>query len=197
MYIDICTNYPLCDNYTYDNIDELIKPISINSQSTYILKNIQKYSPMDKNQYVIIVKCDKSEKIKFCGFNLVFNTKNNSINLNENEIFSRFIKKEENDLYKIDYEGQKTVEKILIDLMVFSGDIIFNLNETRHDLQKLFYANKISYIVTLNRTLPNITNAIKIPTAIFKNTNHKIPKPLVPANPPNPTIAAVLINVAP
>ena len=54
MYIDICTNYPLCDNYTYDNIDGLIKPISINSQSTYKLKNIQKYSSTDKNQYVIM-----------------------------------------------------------------------------------------------------------------------------------------------
>ena len=44
---------------------------------------------------------------------------------------------------------------------------------------------------------PKNTNAMKIPTAIFKNTNHKIPIPFVPAKPPKPTIAAVLMNVAP
>ena len=53
------------------------------------------------------------------------------------------------------------------------------------------------YCPILRVGLPNITNAINIPTAIFKNTNHNIPRPLVPASPPKPTIAAVLMNVAP
>ena len=44
---------------------------------------------------------------------------------------------------------------------------------------------------------PKNMNARNIPTAIFKNTSHRIPIPFVPASPPNPTIAAVLINVAP
>ena len=43
----------------------------------------------------------------------------------------------------------------------------------------------------------NNTNAIKIPIIMFKNTSHTIPIPELAATPPNPTIAAVLINVAP
>ena len=159
MYFDICTNYPLCDNYNYDNLYKLTDPMSINSQSSYKLNliNTTIYSPMDKNQYVLIVKCVKNKKQSGlpCGFKTVYNSKNNKINLKENELFSQYIQKGETNLYKIDFTGQNKLTKIYVDLMVFTGDIIFNPIETHLNAKKLYMANKIFYIITIDQTLFN------------------------------------------
>ena len=88
---------------------------------------------MDKNQYVIIVKCVKSKNNpgQPCGFKTIFKSNNNNVNLKENELFSHYILKGKNDLFKLDFSGQKNIEKIYVDLMVFTGDIIFNPIETK------------------------------------------------------------------
>ena len=157
MYFDICTNYPLCNNYNYNNMKKLINPRDLNGQSSYKLKNINKYSPMDKNQYVIIVKCTKS-RIKSglpCRFKTVYNTNDNKINLKEDELFSQYINEGEKNLYKIDFSGQKNVAKIYVDLMVFTGDITVNPIETNLQTKKLYNANKIFFIITVDQSLTN------------------------------------------
>ena len=182
MYFDICTNYPLCDKYKYDNLNKLINPMSVNGQSTYKINNINKYSPMDRNQNVIIVKCVKS-KIKSgqpCGFKTIFNSNNNNVNLKENELFSRYIKKGENDLFKIDFSGQKNIEKIYVDLMVFTGDIIFNPIETNLQSKKLYNANKIFYIITLDQSL--VTQEVNFKATGSKNSYYSIKYMLVRKN---------------
>ncbi len=45
--------------------------------------------------------------------------------------------------------------------------------------------------------LPNTTNAIRIPTPMFSTVSQISPIPRFAATPPNPTIADVLMNVAP
>ncbi|KYC49045.1 MAG: hypothetical protein AMQ22_01753 [Candidatus Methanofastidiosum methylothiophilum] len=45
--------------------------------------------------------------------------------------------------------------------------------------------------------LPQTTNAKNIPTKIFMNVSQRRPIPNIEADPPNPTIADVLIKVAP
>ena len=157
MYFDICTNYPLCNNYKYDNLDKLTNPIGINGQSSYKVRDINRYSPMDKNQYVMIVKCVKSNSQTRlpCGFKTVYNSNSGKISLKENELFSHYVKSGDSDLYKIDFSGQKNVEKIYVDLMIFTGDIIFNSIEKNLISRKLYNANKIFYSIILDQTLQN------------------------------------------
>ena len=184
MYFDICTNYPLCDNYKYDNLGKLIDPISINSQSSYKINliNTTIYSPMDKNQYVMIVKCVKNKKKEGlpCGFKTVYNSKDSKINLKENELFSQYIKKGETNLYKIDFTGQNKLKKIYVDLMVFTGDIIFNPIETNLNVKKLYMANKIFYIITIDQTL--INPEINFNVTGSKNSYYSIKYMLVKEN---------------
>ncbi len=45
--------------------------------------------------------------------------------------------------------------------------------------------------------LPNSTNAIKTPTSMLRAVSHSSPMPNWPDAPPKPTIAEVLIKVAP
>ena len=60
---------------------------------------------MNKNQYVLIVNCTKSKNFNGlpCGFNTIYSSNNNKINLKENELFSHFVKKDEINFYKIDF----------------------------------------------------------------------------------------------
>jgi hypothetical protein len=44
---------------------------------------------------------------------------------------------------------------------------------------------------------PNKTNAMNIPTKMFRNTSHNIPIPKAPAYPPKPIMAEVLMKAAP
>ena len=67
---------------------------------------------MDPNQYVLKVKCVKSENVGgLCGFKTSFNSDLDIINLKEDEPFSQYIIKNEKDLYKIDYSGEKKNSK--------------------------------------------------------------------------------------
>ena len=158
MYIDICTNYPLCDKYDYNISNKLENPISMNGQSSYKLNstNIKIFSPMDTNQYVLIVKCVKGKNPNGspCGFRTIFNTGKSVINLKENELYSQFIKSGEKDLYKINFSGQEKIQKIYVDLMVFTGDIIFNPIQTNLNAKKIYNANKIFYSITIDDKFP-------------------------------------------
>ena len=57
--------------------------------------------------------------------------------------------------------------------------------------------NEFNACPILRVLFPKNTNAINTPIIIFKNANHKTLIPYSPATPPNPTIAAVDMNVAP
>lgn len=155
LYFDLCKNYPLCDNYNDEEIKKITNPRSINGHSSY-KTDFEKRSPMDPNQYVLIVKCVKNENIGGpCGFKTSFNTNIDKVILKENEPFSQYILKGEKDLYKIDYSGEKKIQKIYVDLLVFTGDVIFNTDDTRFEVKKIFNSNKISYSITINQVDQN------------------------------------------
>ena len=154
IYINKCTDYPLCKK-----LETIADPINLNGQSSYTLnlENSTIPSPMNKEQYVLLVKCTKSKVKKGlpCGFNTVFSSNDNNILLKEDELFSQFVKKDEINLYKIDFEGHKNVKKIYVDLILFTGDLIFNPIEKNLQAKKLYMANKIFYIITIDDKIIN------------------------------------------
>ena len=144
MFFHFCKNYPICSE------NEEINPRSINGHSTYKTIYVKK-SPMSPYQYILYVKCLDGP----CGFKTSFNSDIVNINLKEDEPFSQFILKGEKDLYKVDYSGEKIIRKIYVDLMVFTGDVSFNTDDSTLDVKKLYNANKIFYIITLSKTSEN------------------------------------------
>ena len=179
MFIEKCTDYPLCNNS-----ETVADPINLNGQSSYTLnlENSTIPSPMDKNQYVILVKCIKS-KIKKglpCGFNTVFSSNDNNIILKEDELFSQFVKKGETNLYKIDFSGHKNVIKIYVDLILFTGDLIFNTIEKNIQAKKLYMANKIFYIITIDDS--QINKEINFKIIGSKNSYYSIKYKLLKKN---------------
>ena len=172
MYFDICTNYPLCDYYDDSKIKTIINPRSINDHSSHKIK-FEKKSPMDPNQYVMIVKCLKSDKIGgTCGFKTSFNSDIDLINLKENEFFNRYILKGEKDLYKVDYSGEKKIQKIFVDLMVFTGDVIFHTDNSKYNVKKIYNSNKISYSITISQA--DLNKEIEFSVSASKNSYYSI-----------------------
>ena len=55
-------------------------------------------------------------------------------------------KKNEKDLYVIDIEQEENLEKIYLDLMIFSGDVYFDIDSSM-EASKYFLSNKIFYSI--------------------------------------------------
>lgn len=144
MYYQFCKNYPICSEFDFED------PKSINGHSTYKFK-YDKLSPMSPYQYILNVKC----LVGPCEFKTVFNSDTVNINLKEEEPFSQFILKGEKDLYKVDYSGETKIKKIYVDLMVFTGDVNFNTDDSKLNVKKLYNSNKIFYIITLDELSEN------------------------------------------
>ena len=145
MYYRVCKNYPLCTDYDETNSR------SISGQTTYKFDK-ENISPMGAKQHVLFVKCLKNTNniADYCGFKTSFNSDKTKINLKEEEVFKQFILQGESDYYKIDYSGEKIVEKIYVNLMVYTGDVNFNTMDLKLQAKKLYNSNKIYYSIILN-----------------------------------------------
>ena len=172
MYLDLCTNYPLCNYYDDSKIKNIINPRSINGHSSHKI-NFEKKSPMDPNQYVLIVKCLKTEKVGGpCGFKTSFNSDIDIVNLKENELFSQYILDGEKDFYKVDYSGEKKIQKIYVDLMIFTGDVIFNIDNSKYNVKKLYNANKIFYTIDISQS--ELNKEIQFSVSASRNSYYSI-----------------------
>ena len=145
MYYRVCKNYPLCTDYDETNSR------SISGQTTYKFDK-ENISPMGAKQHVLFVKCLKNTNniADYCGFKTSFNSDKTKINLKEEEVFKQYILQGESDYYKIDYSGEKIVEKIYVNLMVYTGDVNFNTMDLKLQAKKLYNSNKIYYSIILN-----------------------------------------------
>ena len=83
-----------------------------------------------------------------CLFSLILFIKGKNINqenisLRENETIKKYIIKNEDHSCKLSIDNLEDLNKILIDLMIFSGDVILNFKEQNENIHKYETANKI------------------------------------------------------
>ena len=71
----------------------------------------------------------------------------NKVELTENQIFNQFIQKDDTQEYTISIKQEDKLFNLTIDLMIYSGDVIFyNINEEKiNNIYTYQTANKISY----------------------------------------------------
>ena len=81
----------------------------------------------------------------FCFFSLLSVIKGET--LNENEIIQKYILKDDSYSYKLNIVAPEEIKKILIDLMIFSGDVIINFPEKKENFHKYETANKIFFSI--------------------------------------------------
>jgi hypothetical protein len=121
---------------------------------SFYLKDEKEITPISAFQPLMIVKCREGPKYKnktadYCIFETAIFTNKDRLKLKETETFSQFLLTKESDLYTVDFEHEDGVNKVYLDLIVFSGDVRFKIDDQISDkaAHKYFLANKIFYSI--------------------------------------------------
>ena len=156
MRFDKCQTYPDCF-YDDKKVETIIDPHHSNRMTVYsfYLKDEKEITPISAFQPLMIVKCEegKTEREKalgICVFETAIFSNKDRLQLKEAETFSQFLLKGEKDLYKVDFSTEDNVEKVYLDLIIFSGDVRFNMDNSSIDAHKYFLSNKIFYSIKTN-----------------------------------------------
>jgi len=182
MYVYECFTYPLC-KLDYSNLEENkdVKRISdINRMSTYFIETKYTAYPIDRHQFILVVKCneakgDAKDNYNHCKFMTSIFGEKEEIVLIENQPFGQYMIKGDTDQYLIDIsQVTQPIKKIHIDFYVVSGDVSFDLKDKDTDgqipnLHKYYLANKIFYSLTMDDNNKNLKR-IRIQTTAKINS---------------------------
>ena len=154
MGIAKCTTYPNCE---YNSLDGLKLPKSSN-QMTIWTTSEDLSSAIGKEKNVIVVQCldDDNENKGYCLFETSVFNKGQTINLVQREKLSYYSIKEEKGTFKLDLGFGVTAQKIIVDIMVFSGDVTFNLKESPDQngfsYHKYYLSNKVLFLFEIGKS---------------------------------------------
>ena len=161
LYIAECRMYPDC-HYSKESLENLIEPKNTN-QMTIWTTTEDKSSAIGSSKYVMVVSCedDDNKYNGYCEFETSIFSKGQDVVLVENEKFSRFALKGEKGTFVADLQSARKIQRITFDIMIFSGDVNFELGATSSSLQagkdeevdinfqKYYLSNKIHFYVNL------------------------------------------------
>ena len=152
MYFDKCEDYPNCE-YNLES-KHTANPHHSNSMTVYsfYLKDEKEYTTISPFQPLMIINCLDADKEGeesssfFCQFETSIFTDKDRLQLIEKQTFSQYLLKGEKDSYTISLLQEEKINKIYLDLIVFSGDVDFQI-ETNIEAHKYFLSNKIFYSI--------------------------------------------------
>ena len=147
MGITKCTSYPNCE---YSTVDDLTLPKSSNRMTIWTTEQ-DNSSTMGKQKDVIVVECkdDDNENNGYCLFETSVLVKGQTINLVHNEKLSFYALKDEKGTFKLELGNGVKAARLTIDIMIFSGDISFNVKEAAEQneftFHKYYLSNKVFF----------------------------------------------------
>ena len=159
MYVTECNSFPNCI-YNAEDFQMMIKPKRINRMTIWENTIESNIYALDSKKYVMIAFCsdDNNENEGYCEFDTSITTPSKEIPLVENEEYSKYVLKNEKGNFLIDLKGGKKIQRLTIDIMIYSGDISFKVQgfEDNYNLKlkaeeieityyKYYLANKIFY----------------------------------------------------
>ena len=160
LYIGECRTYPDC-HYDQDALFNLIEPKNTNQMTIWTTTD-DKSSAIGSIKYVMVVQCedDDNQNNGYCEFETSIFSKEQAVDLVENEKFSRFAVEGEKGTFIADIQNGRKIQRITFDIMSFSGDINFDFSKAKTKLkvgdeeidityQKYFLSNKIHFYINL------------------------------------------------
>ena len=96
----------------------------------------------------MIVHCkdDDNEEKGYCEFETSMFTQSQTITLVENEKFAKMVLKGDTGTFKVDLKGGVQIQRLTFDIMIFSGDVSFNVKETSNKLSPGFIFDSSIFI---------------------------------------------------
>ena len=144
MYISDCRSYPDC-HYAKDELKNLIEPRNINQMSIWTTED-DKSSAIGDDKFIIVAECvdDDNENNGYCEFETSIFSEGQDITLVDNEKFSKFVLREEKGSFIIDLQYGLQLQILTVDIMLFSGDVTFNVRDNdAFTYTKYYLSNKI------------------------------------------------------
>ena len=163
-YVTDCSDYPNC-LYSIKEIGEMHRPKQINKMTIYQKTITNEVEALSKNKNVIVVYCkdDDIDNKEYCEVDTSIFKVGQTINLVENERFSKYVLKEDKGIIKVDLKGGLKLQRLSVDIMVHSGDVNFKVNRFEDNslnsdklkenivlgFNKYYLSNKIYYHLNL------------------------------------------------
>ena len=145
MYIGDCHFYPEC-HYSEEGLNNLYENKNTNQMTIWTTTD-GKSSAIGSEKYVIVAHCvdDDNDNNGYCEFETSIFNKGQNIILIENEKFSKYVVSEEKGVFIADLQGQREVQSLTFDIMIFSGDVSFSVREISPNTEKKNEDIQISY----------------------------------------------------
>ena len=162
LFSNICLTFPDC-NYKEEDIRNLLDPGHSNRMTlfSYYLDSLtSNFNPISSFQPLLVVNCldatayDKTDD-GYCVFETSIYTNLDPLNLVEGNSYSQYLLELEHNLYSIDIEYEEDLEKVYLDLIVFSGDVYFDIDDSVV-ANKYFLSNKIFYSIHVKELRTNL-----------------------------------------
>ena len=143
MYIYKCKTFPSC-SINETNQKELITPNKINNMALWNFYNEPIGGSLDINKYIMVVKCkDQDNDSKgFCEVDTYINHEKNNLALLDKENSYHYVKKGENRTIGLNFPENMDVRTLIIDIMVFTGDLDFYINTYLYSEEFGLYCTK-------------------------------------------------------
>ena len=171
MKIDESNDFPITNYKEPSRIASFKNPHNSNRITVYYIDLEQeknKYELFNKRQDLLVVECltgsnSAEEKSPFCEFETLIFSNKDRVNLIEKDSLSQFLMEGEEDLYTLDISKEEKIEKVYLDLIVFSGDVTFDIESDEippEDAHKYFISNKIFYSIHINSSIKKINSRV-------------------------------------
>ena len=160
MNIAYCKNYPFCLK-DIEKTEFTIRNINRFSGFNILNNKTSDNSPISKNQTLFIVECKKNEideedfsdnSKSFCEYNTLIYTNNDVIQLQEDHYFNQYVKINHQHEYKIKLSNEISVSRVLIDILIYIGEVEINTEKIKklkinldqfEEINKLYISIKI------------------------------------------------------
>ena len=158
LYIDTeCEDFPDC-HYNVSSLNNLNKtlPVSINNQQIWYTQADMSSALWVKNN-LMVVYCDSKDNFNedVCIFETSILYKAQEINLIEGQKFYKYVSKDEKSKIIIDLKDNRIFQLLIVDIMVFSGDVTFNVIKPENEDDPVSDSD-IKYYYLSNKILVNL-----------------------------------------
>ena len=187
MFYDNCTHFPYC-TYNEDSFKTLKNPPPSNKITVYSFykeldDEYMNYNSISSYQPLMIVHCKEGGKGGyalddiFCLFETSYFTNLDTIHLYEDSTFSQYLLQFEEDNFQINIGGEEKLDRIYIDMMIFSGDADLILHDFNGEANKYYLSNKIFYSIhTQNYTKETLQFSVKANNNVFYMIQYQLMK---------------------
>ena len=146
MYVTECTDFPNCI-YKVENLGSMTRPKKINKMTIWEKTIDKEVDSLSRSKYVMVVYCrdDDNEQRGYCEVETNVNILGKDISLVENEKFSKYVVKGDKGKFKVDFKLGKRLQRLSLDIMIYSGDVNFKVNNFEDNNGKLSEEIDINY----------------------------------------------------